>query len=188
MNGEGGAEADDAGRDATTAASTSGEPTEQNGSFVPPSIRSGEHGELGPRRTMEDASSCREGVVAEGCDDPLAFYCLFDGHGGRGCADFLNERLVANITSDPSFAKDPAQAMVRARPPNPTSGIINSFFLPPNARSLDPSKRFPSTLADPHHPYDDRNRETRSSARTKTSERRWARKETHRAPRRWRCA
>lgn len=137
MNGEGGAEADDAGRDATTAASTSGEPTEQNGSFVPPSIRSGEHGELGPRRTMEDASSCREGVVAEGCDDPLAFYCLFDGHGGRGCAEFLNERLVANITSDPSFAKDPAQAMVRARPPNPTSGIINSFFLPPNARSLE---------------------------------------------------
>jgi len=41
MNGEGGAEADDAGRDAKTVASTSGEPIEQNGSFVPPSIRSG---------------------------------------------------------------------------------------------------------------------------------------------------
>lgn len=186
MNGEGGAEADDAGRDATTVASTSGEPTEQNGSFVPPSIRSGEHGELGPRRTMEDASSCREGVVAEGCDDPLAFYCLFDGHGGRGCADFLNERLVANITSDPSFAKDPAQAMVRARPPEPHLGNYQLVFF--YRQTHDPSKRFPSTLADRHHPYDDRNRETRSSARTKTSERRWARKETRRAPRRWRCA
>ena len=185
MNGEGGAEADDAGRDATTAASTSGEPTEQNGSFVPPSIRSGEHGELGPRRTMEDASSCREGVVAEGCDDPLAFYCLFDGHGGRGCADFLNERLVANITSDPSFAKDPAQAMVSAAPRTPPRELSTRFFY---RQTHDPSKRFPSTLADPNHPYDDRNRETRSSARTKTSERRWARKETRRAPRRWRCA
>ena len=63
---------------------------------------------------MEDASSCREGVAAVGCDDRLSFYCLFDGHGGRGCADFVNERLVTNITSDPSFAKDPAQAMVRS--------------------------------------------------------------------------
>ena len=71
-------------------------------------------------------------------------------------------------------------------PPNPTSGIINSFFF--NRQTHVPSKRFPSTLADRHHPYDDRNRETRSSARTKTSERRWARKETRRAPRRWRCA
>ena len=100
MNGEGGAEADDAGRDATTVASTSGESTEQNGSFVPPSIRSGEHGELGPRRTMEDASSCREGVVAEGCDDPLAFYCLFDGHGGKECVHFVEENLAEHLKKE----------------------------------------------------------------------------------------
>ena len=120
MNGE--EAAGEASRDATTAASTSDESNGQNSSFVPPSMRSGEHGEMGPRRTMEDASSCREGVAAVGCDDRLSFYFLFDGHGGRGCADFVNERLVTNITSDPSFAKDPAQAMVRS----PTRGIIST--------------------------------------------------------------
>ena len=76
---------------------------------------------MGCRRTMEDASCRIEGLEVAGCSpDPLAFYCIFDGHGGRAAADFVSQNLVRNITDDRVFAKDPERAMVRARaPPRP---------------------------------------------------------------------
>jgi serine/threonine protein phosphatase PrpC len=83
---------------------------------MPPSLRlrSGEHGEQGCRRSMEDASVCLEGVEVEGCAyNPVAFYGIFDGHGGTAAAEFVSTNLVPNITSDPSFLKDPTAAMVR---------------------------------------------------------------------------
>ena len=74
---------------------------------------------------MEDASCRMEGLEVAGCsNDPLAFYCIFDGHGGRTAADFVSQNLVRNITDDPVFAKDPERAMVRARAPTPPALIL----------------------------------------------------------------
>jgi hypothetical protein len=74
---------------------------------------------------MEDASCRMEGLEVAGCSlDPLAFYCIFDGHGGRAAADFVSQNLVRNITDDPVFAKDPERAMVRARAPDPPPALI----------------------------------------------------------------
>ena len=79
----------------------------------------------------------------------MAFYCIFDGHGG-GRRDFVSQNLVRNITDDRVFAKDPERAMVRARaPPRPhllpyfPSAFINPRpddveFRPSTPRTTDP--------------------------------------------------
>ena len=95
---------------------------------------------------MEDASCMMEGLEVAGCSlDPVAFYCIFDGHGGRTAADFVSQNLVRNITDDPVFAKDPERAMVRARPPPPPLlSFCPSAFEQPSSRRrriapLDPA-------------------------------------------------
>ena len=66
---------------------------------------------------MEDASICMEGVEVEGYPHgPVAFYGIFDGHGGCTAAEFVKGHLVSHITSDPSFIKDPTTALVREEP------------------------------------------------------------------------
>lgn len=87
-------------------------------------MRSGEHGEIGCRRSMEDASVCLEGLEVEGCmHNPIAFYGMFDGHGGTAAAEYVSKHLVLNIISDPSFIKDPTVAMVRANKPRLPSSL-----------------------------------------------------------------
>ncbi|RLM69456.1 hypothetical protein C2845_PM17G05280 [Panicum miliaceum] len=52
----------------------------------------------GPRHAMEDAYS----VVTHkngGGDSQLAFYGVFDGHGGRAAVDFVSERLGKNVVA-----------------------------------------------------------------------------------------
>ncbi|RLM58777.1 hypothetical protein C2845_PM18G03640 [Panicum miliaceum] len=51
----------------------------------------------GPRHAMEDAYS----VVTHknGGDSQLAFYGVFDGHGGRAAVDFVSQRLGQNVVS-----------------------------------------------------------------------------------------
>ena len=95
---------------------------------------------------MEDASCRMEGLEVAGCSiDPLAFYCIFDGHGGRTAADFVSQNLVRNITDDPVFAKDPERAMVRARAPDPAPShffplLISSTLVPTTSNPpLDPA-------------------------------------------------
>ena len=71
---------------------------------------------------MEDASCVAEGVRYPGCGDPsgarrltpASLYCVFDGHGGRGCADFCAAHLVDAVTSDPRFASEPELALTDA--------------------------------------------------------------------------
>tara|TARA_B110000977_G_scaffold34198_1_gene45669 strand:- start:23079 stop:24413 length:1335 start_codon:yes stop_codon:yes gene_type:complete len=58
-----------------------------------PSLRSGEHGEIGPRSSMEDATY----VELPSVSGSTAFYGMFDGHGGWAAADFVSKRLVPNI-------------------------------------------------------------------------------------------
>ncbi|XP_066337763.1 probable protein phosphatase 2C 74 [Miscanthus floridulus] len=51
----------------------------------------------GPRHAMEDAYA----VVTDknDADSQLAFYGVFDGHGGRAAVDFVSERLSKNVVS-----------------------------------------------------------------------------------------
>ncbi|PWZ37682.1 putative protein phosphatase 2C 74 [Zea mays] len=48
----------------------------------------------GPRHAMEDAYA-----VVTDADSQLAFYGVFDGHGGRAAVDFVSERLSKNVVS-----------------------------------------------------------------------------------------
>jgi hypothetical protein len=82
---------------------------------------------------MEDASVCLDRLdVAEYIHSPLAFFGIFDGHGGTAAAQYVSAHLVATITADPAFAADPGAAMVRTRHhPSPT--------FDPSIRLLDSS-------------------------------------------------
>ncbi|XP_072151712.1 probable protein phosphatase 2C 74 [Setaria viridis] len=51
----------------------------------------------GPRHAMEDAYSVITGK--NGGDSQLAFYGVFDGHGGRAAVDFVSQRLGNNVVS-----------------------------------------------------------------------------------------
>ena len=84
---------------------------------APTALRSGEHGEMGRRNSMEDAIARVEDVDVSGRGDdggPLAFYVICDGHGGSAAAEYVSKYLVKNITADERFRKDPSVAMVRA--------------------------------------------------------------------------
>nr|CAB3491313.1 unnamed protein product [Digitaria exilis] len=52
----------------------------------------------GPRHAMEDAYSV---ITGNNCGDSsqLAFYGVFDGHGGRAAVDFVSKRLGENVVS-----------------------------------------------------------------------------------------
>ncbi|CAN6362662.1 unnamed protein product [Urochloa humidicola] len=51
----------------------------------------------GPRHAMEDAYSV---ITGKNCgDSQLAFYGVFDGHGGRAAVDFVSQRLGENVIS-----------------------------------------------------------------------------------------
>ncbi|OEL17350.1 putative protein phosphatase 2C 74 [Dichanthelium oligosanthes] len=75
----------------------------------------------GPRHAMEDAYSV---ITSEnGGDSEMAFYGVFDGHGGRAAVDFVSERLGNNVVSsvlaavtEPSSAaeEDAVLAAIRA--------------------------------------------------------------------------
>ena len=74
-------------------------------------LRSGEHGEIGPRRSMEDATFISEPTT----DGQCAFYGVFDGHGGRAAADFVGARLIPNIraAAGPRVSGDALQKSLR---------------------------------------------------------------------------
>lgn len=40
-----------------------------------------------------------------------SFFAIYDGHGGSQCADFLKDQLHTIIINQPTFPKDPAQAL-----------------------------------------------------------------------------
>ena len=73
-----------------------------NDTFKPLTIRSGEHGDIGGRRSMEDASVCLDDVVVDGCpDSPLSFYgvsiktkTMMDYEKSPDCYSFYHPRPV----------------------------------------------------------------------------------------------
>ena len=44
----------------------------------------------------------------------VAFYGVFDGHGGRAAAEFLRENLMKNVIENENFMSDPERALKEA--------------------------------------------------------------------------
>lgn len=51
----------------------------------------GKWSNIGLRPSMEDADCVRQDLGI--CHEPVAYYAIFDGHGGNACADYLKENL-----------------------------------------------------------------------------------------------
>ena len=79
-----------------------------------PSLRSGEHAEVGCRDSMEDAVVLDDNVRVKGAEDVVAFYGVFDGHGGRAMAEFLRDNLMKNVVENDHFISNPELALKEA--------------------------------------------------------------------------
>lgn len=72
-----------------------------------PSIRSGSHTDIGPRRSNEDEHICIDDLSAHVGNlyrwtSPSSFYAIFDGHGGSEAAAYLKENAVRFFFEDPN--------------------------------------------------------------------------------------
>lgn len=57
----------------------------------------------GWRMSMEDAHIVEPNVLPETDDEHIAFYSIFDGHGGSAVAQFCGSKMVSILTSQESF-------------------------------------------------------------------------------------
>lgn len=76
-----------------------------NGSGIRYSLASSEASSQGRRRQMEDVT-----II----DLKLGLVCLFDGHGGRGCATWASERMPRTIMQELRRTNEPREALWRA--------------------------------------------------------------------------
>ncbi|KAK6938333.1 PPM-type phosphatase-like domain [Dillenia turbinata] len=65
----------------------------------------------GKRASMEDFFETR---IAEVDGQMVAFFGVFDGHGGSRTAEYLKNNLFKNLSSHPDFIKDTKSAIVEA--------------------------------------------------------------------------
>lgn len=65
----------------------------------------------GKRASMED---CYETRIAEVDGHMVAFFAVFDGHGGARTAEYLKDNLFKNLSGHPDFIKDTKTAIVEA--------------------------------------------------------------------------
>ncbi|KAB1220888.1 putative protein phosphatase 2C 11 [Morella rubra] len=63
----------------------------------------------GKRASMEDFYETR---ISEVDGQMVAFFGVFDGHGGSRTAEYLKNNLFKNLSSHPDFIKDPKTAIV----------------------------------------------------------------------------
>lgn len=63
------------------------------------------HAEMNPRKrnTMED---CHRIIPSFNDDSSMAYFGVYDGHGGRNIVDFLEERLEQNILTELRMSDD----------------------------------------------------------------------------------
>uniref|UniRef100_A0A0D6R2E2 protein-serine/threonine phosphatase n=1 Tax=Araucaria cunninghamii TaxID=56994 RepID=A0A0D6R2E2_ARACU len=89
------------------------------GNTFEPVFRSGSWAEKGPKRDMEDEHICIDdlqqhlGSVVE-FQASGAFYGVFDGHGGRDAALFIQKNLLKYIVEDSHFPKAVGKALRNA--------------------------------------------------------------------------
>lgn len=80
---------------------------ESPSTFVP-ALRSGEWSDIGKRPYMEDTHVCIQDMGKKfGCsfvnEEAVSFYGVFDGHGGKGAAQFVRDHLPRVIIEDSDF-------------------------------------------------------------------------------------
>ncbi|XP_042516446.1 probable protein phosphatase 2C 27 [Macadamia integrifolia] len=89
-----------------------------SGNFVP-AIRSGEWADIGGRQYMEDTHVCIADLAKKfGYDvldrEPISFFGVFDGHGGKGAANFVRENLPRVIVEDADFPLELEKVVMRS--------------------------------------------------------------------------
>ncbi|GAV59685.1 PP2C domain-containing protein [Cephalotus follicularis] len=77
-------------------------------SWVLPVLRSGSCAERGPKQYMEDEHICIDNLIehldaTENFPSPVAFYGVFDGHGGTDAASFVRNNILRFIVQDSQF-------------------------------------------------------------------------------------
>ncbi|XP_021277624.1 probable protein phosphatase 2C 27 isoform X1 [Herrania umbratica] len=86
--------------------------------FVP-TLRSGEWSDIGGRAYMEDTHICIADLAKNfGCnlmsEEPVSFYGVFDGHGGKGASHFVRDHLPRVIVEDAGFPLELEKAVTRS--------------------------------------------------------------------------
>lgn len=68
----------------------------------------------GWRMSMEDAHIVEPNILSESEDDHVAFYSIFDGHGGSAVAQFCGAKMVSILSLEESFkvSKNLKQALI----------------------------------------------------------------------------
>lgn len=84
-----------------------------------PALRSGEWCDIGSRSDMEDTHICIEDLAMNfGSnlfgEEAISFYGVFDGHGGKGAAQFVREHLPRVIVEDADFPIELEKVVTRS--------------------------------------------------------------------------
>ncbi|KAH6817370.1 DNA-binding protein phosphatase 1 [Perilla frutescens var. frutescens] len=94
------------------------ERTQMLNNFLP-TLRSGEWSDIGGRPDMEDTHICipdlamNFGYAARG-EEAISFYGVFDGHGGKGAAQFARDQLPRIIVEDADFPLELEKVVTRS--------------------------------------------------------------------------
>ncbi|XP_022143156.1 probable protein phosphatase 2C 27 [Momordica charantia] len=91
----------------------------ENTSTFVPALRSGEWSDIGKRPYMEDTHVCIHDMAKNfGCtflnEDAVSFYGVFDGHGGKGAAQFVRDHLPRVIVEDSDFPLELEKVVTRS--------------------------------------------------------------------------
>ncbi|KAK4414958.1 putative protein phosphatase 2C 27 [Sesamum alatum] len=84
-----------------------------------PALRSGEWSDIGGRSDMEDTHICIPDLARNfGCagsgEEVISFYGVFDGHGGKGAAQFVRDHLPRIIVEDVDFPLELEKVVTRS--------------------------------------------------------------------------
>ncbi|XP_058180937.1 probable protein phosphatase 2C 27 [Rhododendron vialii] len=84
-----------------------------------PALRSGEWSDIGGRSDMEDTHICITNLAKNFGynvldEEAISFYGVFDGHGGKGAANFVREHLPRVIVEDADFPLELEKVVTRS--------------------------------------------------------------------------
>lgn len=91
----------------------------QNPLAFVPVLRAGEWSDIGGRPNMEDTHICISDLTRKYGykslrDEAISFYGVFDGHGGKGAAQFVRDHLPRVIVEDPDFPLELEKVVTRS--------------------------------------------------------------------------
>ncbi|XP_078434475.1 putative protein phosphatase 2C 47 [Wolffia australiana] len=96
-----------------------GSPSDGGGGCFLPVFRSGSWSEMGPKSYMEDEHICIDNLTCHlgsevDLPSPGAFYGVFDGHGGKDAASFVQKNILKFILEDAHFPSSVDKALSSA--------------------------------------------------------------------------